>query len=164
MRRCSFRWCLYLKAFPHSVHLNLRFPAPSFSSCGCGGKNKKFRWAEGRVGVGEQRGKQITSWRGNLIVVCKADLTDSPRRLTHRWNTFWEQCGLTLFRGLWWRCIPAIWNANEEINKHKQCRGGGGDGPLRLQRVGDEIPEIRLIVGVNIKYKLHFCSFNSRNA
>lgn len=28
IRRCSFRWCLYLKALPHSVHLNLRLPAP----------------------------------------------------------------------------------------------------------------------------------------
>lgn len=41
IRRCSFRWCLYLKAFPHSLHLNLRFPAPSFSSGGCRQKNKE---------------------------------------------------------------------------------------------------------------------------
>lgn len=56
IRRCSFRWCLYLKAFPHSLHLNLRFPAPSFSSGGCRQKNKQrvimwwrtsgSRWAE----------------------------------------------------------------------------------------------------------------------
>lgn len=40
IRRCSFRWCLYLKAFPHSLHLNLRFPVPSASSGGCREKNR----------------------------------------------------------------------------------------------------------------------------
>lgn len=34
MRKCSFRWCLYLKAFPHSVHLNLRLP-PDCVTCLC---------------------------------------------------------------------------------------------------------------------------------
>lgn len=48
MRRCSFRWCLYLKAFPHSLHLNLRFPAPSLSSGGCREKNKVFMWWRSR--------------------------------------------------------------------------------------------------------------------
>lgn len=33
--RCSFRWCLYLKALPHSVHLNLRLPAPWVSIWCC---------------------------------------------------------------------------------------------------------------------------------
>lgn len=34
MRRCSFRWCLYLNALPHSVHLNLRLP-PDCVMCLC---------------------------------------------------------------------------------------------------------------------------------
>lgn len=34
MRRCSFRWCLYLNALPHSVHLNLRLP-PDCVTCLC---------------------------------------------------------------------------------------------------------------------------------
>lgn len=28
MRRCSLRWCLYLKAFPHWLHLNFLFSIP----------------------------------------------------------------------------------------------------------------------------------------
>ncbi len=28
MRRCSLRWCLYLKAFPHWLHLNFLFSGP----------------------------------------------------------------------------------------------------------------------------------------
>ncbi len=28
MRRCSLRWCLYLKAFPHWLHLNFRLSRP----------------------------------------------------------------------------------------------------------------------------------------
>lgn len=28
MRRCSLRWCLYLKAFPHWLHLNFLFSRP----------------------------------------------------------------------------------------------------------------------------------------
>lgn len=37
MRRCSFRWCLYLKAFPHSPHLNFRFSALPSLLRGSGG-------------------------------------------------------------------------------------------------------------------------------
>lgn len=37
MRRCSFRWCLYLKAFPHSPHLNFRFSAAASLLSGGGG-------------------------------------------------------------------------------------------------------------------------------
>lgn len=34
IRRCSFRWCLYLNALPHSLHLNLRFPADCMTCLG----------------------------------------------------------------------------------------------------------------------------------
>lgn len=58
IRRCSFRWCLYLKALPHSVHLNLRFPAAWLSSWCCererekeihGEKNAQTSWGESSV-------------------------------------------------------------------------------------------------------------------
>lgn len=58
IRRCSFRWCLYLKALPHSVHLNLRLPAAWLSSWCCErGRERERDWkkinAQTRGGGGE---------------------------------------------------------------------------------------------------------------
>lgn len=45
--RCSFRWCLYLKALPHSVHLNLRLPAPWVSIWCCERRKTAIIYVQG---------------------------------------------------------------------------------------------------------------------
>lgn len=104
MRRCSFRWCLYLKAFPHSLHLNLRFPAPSFSGGGCrqkhrvgrvtSGKHIMTAWSRSWSG---KRNSVTETWAdgGKLLCFYSSFISTSSKQATKTLNR--RLCCLTLW-------------------------------------------------------------------
>lgn len=104
MRRCSFRWCLYLKAFPHSLHLNLRFPAPSFSSGGWGQKNRVHHVTEEEWEREAHHDSVEQRPRGNLIVFSEAEVT------VHHFLRNTVGCSEVTA----WRCIPIISDADTD--------------------------------------------------